>query len=175
MSDRREILLRATKYLSGILLFAVLFVSLDFLIDFRPPSIHASYRFTLRDLPLDQPVWLKQDNLTIVLINRSRELLEALKNPDDNLQDPDSDSSRQPEYAKNRLRSRHETYFVAYGRGTDLECPLQNSHAFTLRETCSQAQYDYAGRALKGKNRFRNLTIPDYTFNDNFTLLTIYP
>ena len=168
-------MLRATKYLSVILLFALLFVSLDFLIDIRPRSIHASYRFTLRDLPLDQPVWLKQDNLTIVLINRSRELLEALKNPDDNLQDPDSDSSRQPEYAKNRLRSRHKTYFVAYGGGTDLECPLKNSPAFTLRETCSQALYDYAGRALKGKNRFRNLTIPDYTFNDNFTLLTINP
>lgn len=175
MPNRRDILLRATKYLSVILLLAILYVSFDFLIDLRPPGIYSSYRFTLRELPIDQPVWLKQDNLSIVLILRSRQLIETLKQPDYNLQDAASESSRQPEYAKNPLRSRHETYFVAYGRGTNLECPLKLREGSVLRETCSTAQYDFAGRAQTGKNRFQNLTIPDYTFNDNFTQLTINP
>jgi len=54
-------------------------VSLDFLIDFRPFGIHSSYRFALHDLPTDEPIWLKQDNLTIVLIQRSTQLLSTLK------------------------------------------------------------------------------------------------
>ncbi|MFV2031835.1 MAG: hypothetical protein ACC663_05010 [Gammaproteobacteria bacterium] len=175
MSDRRALLLRATKYFAGISLLALLFVSLDFLIDFKPASIQSSYRFSLRELPVDRPVWLRQDNLVIVVIHRSPRLIEALTQADDRLQDPDSKSSRQPQYAKNRLRSRSAAYFVAYGRGTDFECPLESGNGEILRETCGGAQYDFAGRALAGKNQFQNLAIPDYTFNDNFTLLTINP
>ena len=157
------------------MLLAVLFVLMDYLVDFRPSKIQPSYRFALPDLPFDQPVWLKQDNLSVVLIKRSTDLLETLKQASTNLQDPDSKSSRQPDYAINQLRSRHETYFVGYGRGTDLECPLQASSGFTLRETCGSARYDFAGRALTGKKHYQNLTIPDYTFNDDFTVLTIKP
>lgn len=156
-------------------MLALMYVSLDFLIDFRPSNIQSSYRFSLRDLPIDQPVWLRQDNLSIVVIYRSTRLIEALSRADDSLQDPDSKSSRQPQYAKNRLRSRYGTYFVAYGRGTDLECPLQTGNGLILRETCGPAQYDFAGRALSGKNQFHNLRIPDYTFGDDFTVLTINP
>lgn len=157
------------------MLLAFMYVSLDYLIDFRPSNIHASYRFSLRDLPIDQPVWLRQDNLTLVVIYRSTRLIEALSQADDLLQDPDSESSRQPKYAKNRLRSRHPAYFVAYGRGTDLECPLLIGKGLILRESCGPAQYDFAGRALTGKNQFQNLRIPDYTFSDDFTVLTVNP
>ncbi len=157
------------------MLFAIFFVSLDYLIDFKPSAIQSSYRFTLSDLPVDQPVWLKQDNLTLLVIYRSRRLIEALNRANVLLQDPDSESSRQPKYAKNRLRSRYEAYFIAYGTGTDLGCRLQSGKGMTLRESCATAQYDFAGRALRGKNQFQNLTIPDYTFSDNFTVLTINP
>ncbi len=175
MSDRRLLLLKSTKYLAGIMLLAIMFVLFDFLIDLRPINIQSSYRFSLHDLPIDEPIWLKQDNLIILLIRRSAPLLEALKKTSSKLQDPDSESSRQPPYAKNQLRSRHEAYFVAYGWSTDLECPLQLGSGVTLKETCGTARYDFAGRALAGKNKFQNLVVPDYTFRDNFTLLTINP
>ena len=175
MSDRRLLLLKSTKYLAIIMLLAIMFVSFDYLVDFRPSTIHSSYRFTLRDMSIDKPLWLRQDNLTILIIARSESLIEALKQSGSKLQDPDSESSRQPPYAKNQLRSRHEAYFVAYGWSTDLECPLQLGSGFTLKETCGTARYDFAGRALAGKNKFQNLVVPDYTFRDNFTLLTINP
>jgi hypothetical protein len=154
---------------------AVLFVVLDYSIDFRPAAIHSSYSFSLRDIPVDQPVWLSQDNLTILLIRRSDRLLADLLNSKLGLQDPESQSSRQPDYAKNSLRSRHGEYFVAYALGTDFGCPLETFGDQRVRETCGKASYDYAGRALSGQNRFQNLTIPDYNFNHDFSVLTINP
>ena len=53
---------------------ALLFVVLDYMIDLRPSTIESSYRFALREIPVDQPVWLVQDNLTILLIRRSDRL-----------------------------------------------------------------------------------------------------
>ena len=173
--NNRLVLLRSIKYLLGLLVFALIFVLVDFTVDIRPAEIHSSYRFTLPPTPLDKPVWLRQDNLTVLLIRRSKPLIEALKNSSNKLQDADSDSSRQPDYAKNSLRSRNEQYFVAYGLGTDLGCPLKSDAGNTLRETCGSASYDYAGRAIDGKTRFLNLRIPDYNFNRDFSVLIVRP
>jgi len=169
------VLLRTTKFLLGLLVLALLFVLADFTFDVRPPEIYSSYRFTLTRSSLDQPVWLQQDNLTILFIRRSKQVIEDLRKHRKNLQDPDSDSSRQPDYAKNNLRSRNEQYFVAYGSGTDLGCPLKAGIEYTLKESCGTASYDYAGRAINAEIRFLNLRIPDYTFNHDFSVLTVNP
>ena len=161
--------------MSVIVLLVVILVLADYMIDIRPPNIQASYHFTLKDIPIDQPVWLKQDNLTILLIRRSSQLVQTLKHTVKNIQDPDSNLSRQPLFAKNKLRARHETYFVAYGVGTDLGCPLQTISQYRVGESCGAAQYDFAGRAIEGQNRFQNLTIPDYNLSSNFSRLTINP
>ena len=171
----RLVLLRLTKYLMGLLALAFLFVLVDFTVDIRPAAIHASYRFTLSQIPLDQPVWLSQDNLTILLIHRSRGVIESIKNRKKGLQDANSISSQQPGYTQNILRSRDERYFVAYGLGTDLGCRLIADTEQTLRESCSMARYDFAGRAIAGNGRFLNLRIPDYTFNQTFSVLTVNP
>ena len=173
--NKRQLLVRATKWLMALLASAVLFVILDYTIDFRPSTIESSYRFTLREIPVDQPVWLVQDNLTILLIRRSDRLLKKLNQPTDELQDPGSDSSRQPDFARNRLRSRNLEYFVAYGTGTDFGCPLVLGTGYSLRESCGKARYDFAGRALVGENQFQNLAIPDYNFNHDFSVLTVNP
>ena len=158
-----------------LLLIAVLFVILDYTIDFRPPAIQASYRFKVPETVVDQPVFLVQDNLTILLIRRSDRLLAQLSQQSVDLQDPGSDSSRQPEDAKNKLRSKIPQFFVAYALGTDLGCLLQADTNFRLRESCSKASYDYAGRAINGENQYQNLAIPDYNFNQDYSVLTITP
>jgi len=159
----------------GLLALAILFVLVDFSVDVRPAAIHSSYRFRLPQLSLDQPVWLIEDNLTILLIHRSKQVIEDIKNSKIDLQDANSNLSHQPIYAKNTLRSRDERYFVAYGLGTDLGCPLVEDIEHTLRESCSMARYDYAGRAINGNSRFLNLRIPDYTFDQYFNVLTVIP
>ena len=94
MLDRRGLLLKSTQYIAGIMLLAVLYVSLDFLIDFKPSTIQSSYRFPLSDLPFDRPIWLKQDNLSILVIRRSEKLIDALKQSNDNLQDSKQHNAR---------------------------------------------------------------------------------
>ena len=173
--NNRLVLLRATKYLLVLLALGLLFVLVDFAVDIRPSEVQSSYRFNLPQSRFDQPVWLRQKNLTILLIRRSNQVIEDLKNRTKDLQDPNSDSSRQPDYAKNSLRSSSQQYFVAYGLGTDLGCPLEAGKEYTLKESCGSANYDYAGRAISGKTRFLNLRIPDYTFNHDFSVLTVSP
>ena len=173
--NKRLVLLRVTKYLLGLLALAMLFVLVDFSIDVRPPAIHSSYRFALPQIFPDQPVWLIQDNLTVLLIHRSKRVIEDIRKRKKDLQDANSNLSRQPVYTKNTLRSRDERYFVAYGLGTDLGCPLKQDIEHTLRESCGTARYDYAGRAIVGNSRFLNLRIPDYTFNQTFSVLTVNP
>ncbi|MFT5664421.1 MAG: hypothetical protein ACI9JR_001817 [Gammaproteobacteria bacterium] len=172
---KRALLSRLIKYFIGISVFALLFVLMDFSIDFRPKNVQASYHFTITDseITFDKPVWLRQDNLSILLIKRSLNLRHQLSNTKNSLQDIDSDSSRQPSYATNALRSRDEKYFVSYAIGTDLTCPLELKENQTLQEICGTASYDFAGRALSGHKQFQNLPIPDYNFNHDFSGLTI--
>lgn len=172
---KRALLSRLTKYLIGITIFGLLFVLVDFSIDFRPKNVQEIYLFSLKtsDLSYDSPTWLRQDNLHILLIKRSVNLRNQLSQTRQNLQDPDSHSSRQPDYAKNKLRSKDDLYFVSYAIGTDLSCPLELKEKQMLKEICGAASYDFAGRAFSGGNRFQNLAIPDYNFNDDFSLLTI--
>ena len=153
---------------------AVIYVLFDFMIDTRPREIQSSYQFTIRDLELDSPQFLRQDNLIILVIARSTNSIADLQNSTADLQDVESRESKQPDYALNRLRSRHAKYFVSFGMGTDLGCALEVV-ADGLQEICSQARYDYAGRARKGENKFRNLAIPDYNFSNDFNTLTIRP
>ena len=151
------------------------YVLLDFSIDIKPPAVHSSYHFTLSTLQLDEPRILRQDNLSIVVIRRSESTRRSLEGTAaDRLQDAQSSRSHQPEYAQNLLRSRHAEYFVAYATGTDLGCPVQ-VEVGELRESCGEARYDFAGRALEAPKSFSNLIVPDYTFTNNFSSLTIYP
>jgi len=173
--NKRQLLVRVTQWSMTLFALLGLYVVLGYTIDIRPATIQSSYHFNLHDIPFDQPVWLSQDNLTILLIRRSDRLRVELLESKLNLQDPESRSSRQPEYAKNSLRSRSEEYFVSYALGTDLGCPLKAVNKRSLRESCGSASYDYAGRAISGRNRFQNLAIPDYNFNHDYSALTVNP
>ena len=170
----RENLQRWLKYAAGLMGFSVLYVMLDFSVDLRPPGIHNSYQFTLHSLAFDEPVLLRQDNLVIVVIRRSADTISKLHAITNKLQDPGSLASRQPEFARNPVRSHDPEYFVAIALGTHLGCPIEVDGSW-LTETCSDARYDFAGRALQGANEFRNLTVPEYVFADQLKTLTIRP
>ena len=144
----------------------------DFSIDIRPASVDSSYQFTVKGLIDDAPVILRQDNLSILLIKRSKATIVALGQAQEDLQDALSEDSRQPDVARNPLRSRHAQYFVSYALGTHLGCPLILKPK-QVQESCSSASYDFAGRALNGDSQFQNLTIPDYNFDQNFSQLII--
>ena len=162
------------RYFSLALLLALAWVLFDYAIDFRPATVQDSYRFRLPPLEYDKPEILRRDNLAIVVIRRSAQTVAELSAETDGLQDLKSARSRQPEYARNALRSRSPEYFVAYALGTDLGCPLVTDSR-RLRESCSGARYDFAGRALAGAREFSNLAIPDYTLDLDLSYLTVKP
>ena len=170
----RQRLQRLFRLFVAIFALALGYVLLDFAIDLRPSTVQDSYRFELPALDFDTPKILRRDNLAILVIRRSAQTLESLAEASDGLQDAVSARSRQPAYARNPLRSRDPEYFVAYALGTDFGCPLV-AEANRLRESCGSAAYDYAGRALTAEQRFLNLPIPDYTFDPDFTRLTVRP
>ncbi len=175
MSGRqRDRIRRVVKYFGLAAAAAMFYVLLDFAIDFRPAGVQDSYRFEIANWAEDQARILRQDNLYIVVIKRSAETLARLRRELDHLQDPDSSDSEQPVYAKNVFRSRDPGWFVGYAIGTDLGCVIE-ALGDVLKETCSDARYDFAGRALSAGRRFRNLTVPDYTFTEDYRYLTIKP
>ncbi len=165
---------RLVKYFGLAFAFAVVYVMLDFAIDFRPAGVQTSYFFSLDGIELDRPSILRQDNLSIVVIRRSPEMRARLDRSTAGLQDARSRDSVQPDYARNPLRSRIPEWFVGYAIGTDFGCPLE-VRAQTLREVCGDAAWDFAGRALESGRPFRNLPIPDYNFAGDFSSLTIRP
>ena len=171
---KRKLLKRLFKALSAVLGVAVFYVLVDFAIDIRPLRVQSSYQFKIENLTPDVPVFLRQDNLVIVVIARSAASITGLQRTTANLQDPASGRSNQPAFATNALRSRQAEYFVSYAIGTHLGCVIE---AFErgLREICSNAGYDYAGRALQGEIKFQNLAIPNYNFSNDFNTLTIRP
>lgn len=174
MTAIRNRLRIAFKYLSAIAGLAILYVLFDFAIDLRPPGIQDSYRLEIGELAADEVRILRRDNLAILVIRRSPATIESLLRPRLPLQDPQSRRSKQPDFAANRLRSRTPEYFVAWAIGTDFGCGLRIV-ADGLREICSDARYDFAGRALDGEREFPNLPIPDYNFSDDYRRLTVRP
>ena len=170
----RSRLRRLVGYLGLLLAAAVLYVLLDFSFDLRPPAVQSSYRFSLGEIARDQPRILRRDNLSILVIRRSAQTIARLERGGGVLQDPRSRDSSQPGYAGNSLRSRDPEWFVSYAIGTDLGCGLEVLSG-ELKEVCGNARYDFAGRALAGNKRFRNLPIPDYNFAGDFSSLTIKP
>ncbi len=162
------------KIFAAALGLAVFYVLVDFAFDIRPSRVQSSYRFEIKNLVADKPLFLYQDNLVILVIARSAASIAELQLAVSSLQDPESQHSHQPGFATNTLRSRQPGYFVSYALGTDLGCVIEAVER-GLREICSKARYDYAGRALKGENKFQNLAIPDYNFSNDFNTLTITP
>ena len=112
------------------------------------------------------PVWI---------LRRTDEMLKDISTLNDDVSDPKSDESAQPEYAKNEYRALKEEFFVVIGICTHLGC----SPNFVLKEDgenistdwkggffcpCHGSRFDFAGRVFKGVPAPRNLVIPPYKF-----------
>ena len=113
-----------------------------------------------------KPVWI---------LRRTDEMLKDISTLNDDVSDPKSDESAQPEYAKNEYRALKEEFFVVIGICTHLGC----SPNFVLKGDganistdwkggffcpCHGSRFDFAGRVFKGVPAPRNLVIPPYKF-----------
>lgn len=104
--------------------------------------------------------WLGRN---IIVVKRDPGVIERLSSPSDELKDPLSLASDQPENAKNVHRSVRPELFVAYTNCTHLGCEVVEKDQ-SFKCPCHQSDYDPAGRVLAGAAAPRNLDIPDYRF-----------
>jgi ubiquinol-cytochrome c reductase iron-sulfur subunit len=113
----------------------------------------------------------------IFIVRRTPEMLATLTTPAvvNQLRDPDSDESEQPEYAKNETRALKPEYLVLVGVCTHLGCaPLgrfQPQDAELGADwpggfycPCHGSRFDMAGRVFKDVPAPTNLRVPPYRF-----------
>ena len=99
----------------------------------------------------------------------------------DQLKDPDSIESEQPEYARNAMRARRADVLVLTAVCTHLQCipALKSNGDVNLGRqfsggfvcACHNSRYDLAGRVLKGSPAPTNLPVPAHYFADDNTLI----
>ena len=122
--------------------------------------------------------WRRQP---IYIVRRTPEMVQHIQGHDGELKDPNSDDSRQPEYAKNAMRSRKAEYLVLIGTCTHLGClPKQRFEAASAEMgpswpggffcPCHGSRFDLAGRVLKGSPASLNLVVPPYEYPNEKTL-----
>lgn len=112
-----------------------------------------------------RPIWI---------LRRTQEMLDDINAQDDDVRDPSSDSSAQPDYAKNEYRSRKDEFLVLIGTCTHLGCspkliekgidesPSAIHGGFFC--PCHGSRFDLAGRVFKGVPAPTNLVVPPYKF-----------
>ena len=111
----------------------------------------------------------------VFITRRTEEMLATLPEVRDQLRDPDSSESDQPEYATNDHRSRKPEHMVMVGVCTHLGCAPQYHPAAgdpTVGADwaggffcpCHGSKFDFAGRVYRGVPAPVNLVVPDYSY-----------
>jgi ubiquinol-cytochrome c reductase iron-sulfur subunit len=113
----------------------------------------------------------------IFIVRRTPEMLATLDAPEvkNNLRDPDSEESTQPEYAKNEARALKPEILVLVGVCTHLGCapldrfsPGDAELGATWRGgfycPCHGSKFDLSGRVFKDVPAPTNLAVPPYRF-----------
>ncbi len=123
------------------------------------------------------PVWI---------LRRTPEMVEAVKNPDPDLLDPDSEQFYQlkvPEYVKNETRSIKPELLVVVGICSHLGCSpsdrLEAGAQPSLPDNwpggflcpCHGSTFDLSGRVFKNKPANKNLDVPPHMYLSDSSLL----
>jgi ubiquinol-cytochrome c reductase iron-sulfur subunit len=129
----------------------------------------------LKEIWRGSPVWV---------VSRTPEMLESLKALDDQLQDPNSERSTQPKFAKNEFRSKNSDILVLVGICTHLGCsPVQKfavGPASGISDDwpggffcpCHGSKFDLSGRVYKNVPAPTNMVVPPYKYvNDTLILI----
>ena len=119
--------------------------------------------------------WRRQP---IYVVHRTEEMAtKQLEGHNGDLKDAQSNSSDQPDYAKNVQRSRTAQYLVLIGTCTHLGClPKQRFEAASAEMgpswpggffcPCHGSRFDLAGRVFNGSPASVNLRVPRYEYPD---------
>lgn len=118
----------------------------------------------------------------ILVVRRTQESLEALPTINNQLQDPESRSPEQPEYARNIHRSREPEILVLIGLCPHLFCsptprlairpePFEANWKGGFFCPCHGSKFDIAGRVYNNSPASRNMEVPPYFYESENILV----
>ena len=113
-----------------------------------------------------KPVWI---------VNRTDEMLETLDELNEQVSDPQSQASEQPEYAQNQTRSIKDKVLVMVAICTHLGCSPKYRPEMAPADLgkdwlggffcpCHGSKYDLAGRVYKGMPAPLNMPVPPHRY-----------
>jgi ubiquinol-cytochrome c reductase iron-sulfur subunit len=119
---------------------------------------------------------------TIGILRRTQEMITDLSKVDDVLADPESIEAIQPDYVHGEQRALKPEYLIVNMHCTHLGCvpqmipqvgpqPFDDDWNGGFYCPCHKSKFDLSGRVYKGVPAPTNLTIPPYSFLDDFTVM----
>ena len=115
-----------------------------------------------------KPVWV---------VRRDDKALATLSKVTDQLRDPASEESAQPDYARNEYRSRKPEYLIMEGICTHLGCSPTYKPEITADFEggffcpCHGSKFDFAGRVYQGVPAPLNLPVPPHYYISDGVIL----
>ncbi|KPC54054.1 ubiquinol-cytochrome c reductase iron-sulfur subunit [Amantichitinum ursilacus] len=181
-NSKRRFLLLAS---SGAGAVAVAGIATPFVASFLPSerakAAGAPVEVDISKLEMGQKVNVEWRGKPVWVVKRTKEMIDSLPKLDGELADPKSDSSDQPDYAKNEARALKPEIWVATGVCTHLGCSPTYRPDLAPADLgpgwlggyycpCHGSKYDLAGRVYKGVPAPLNLPIPPYKFLTDTTI-----
>ncbi|MBS4095685.1 MAG: ubiquinol-cytochrome c reductase iron-sulfur subunit [Sulfuricella sp.] len=124
------------------------------------------------ELPVGKLLVIDWHGQQVYILRRSAKMIGDLERNLEQLTDPQSAQSRQPDYCRNPLRSRLPEIFVAMGVCTHQGCapalnlPSDPGVAGEFLCPCHSSKYDLAGRVFRQGPAPANLVIPAHRYAD---------
>ena len=112
----------------------------------------------------------------VYILRRTEAAFKAIKESTPKLSDPDSEKSKQPEYASGTMRALREEYLIVLGLCTHLGCaPKYRPEVGSVGADwlggffcpCHGSKFDLAGRVYAGVPAPTNLEIPPHSYESD--------
>jgi ubiquinol-cytochrome c reductase iron-sulfur subunit len=170
-SNRRRFLTAATVVVGavGTVAVAVPFVA-SWSPSARAKSAGAPVEANIGKMEPGQQIIVKWRGKPVWVVRRDDKALATLPKVTDQLRDPESEESKQPDYARNEYRSRKPEYLIIEGICTHLGCSPTYLREITSDFQggffcpCHGSKFDFAGRVYQGVPAPTNLPVPPHYF-----------
>ena len=181
--DRRKFLSVATGVTSVI---GGIFAITPFILSFQPSkkakALGAAIKVDLSSLEVGSIIKVIYRGTPYYVVHRSEDMIERLKSSENDLRDPDSDLSVQPNFAKNEFRSMKAKYLVVEGVCTHLGCAPIEKFSVAPADMgpdwnggfycpCHGSKFDLSGRVYSGVPAPSNLRVPPHRFENDSILV----
>ncbi len=170
-NNRRRFLTAGTVVVGAV---CTVFVAVPFLGSWAPSArartAGAPVEANISKLQPGQQIIVKWRGKPVWVVRRDEKALATLPRVIDELRDPDSNQSIQPEYATNEYRSRRPEILIIEGICTHLGCSPTYRPEITSDFQggffcpCHGSKFDFAGRVYSGVPAPTNLTVPPHYF-----------